>query len=178
MWIDQCHQRCESVVGNAEDANSSVALRNILDQPVDGVVCIGRVIDGRGIQRTVQRASHHVIAFGAVFAAHVLHDADIAAFDDHLGRIVIATENRTEMRAGGLSGLRHSLVRRAREQDRRIFRTLGQNDDRVQLHAVAHGNHHVAFDVIEAGGDGRKRGRGFAGQVRGCAGLSAGRFSK
>ena len=102
----------------------TVALRNIFHQPVDGVVSVGGVIDGRGIQRTVQRAVHHVIAFGAVLAAHVLHDADVAAFDDHFGRIVIAVKNRTEVRAGGLTGLRGRIVRRAREQHGRIFRAL------------------------------------------------------
>ena len=46
-----------------------------------------------------------------------------------------------------------------------FFAPFGKNDDGVQLDAVAHGNHHVTLDVVEAGGDGGERGRSFAGQI-------------
>ena len=36
---------------------------------------------------------HDVIAFGAVLAADILDDADVAAFDDHVGGIVVSIEN-------------------------------------------------------------------------------------
>jgi hypothetical protein len=88
--IHQRHQRQKAVVGNAQDADLAVALRNVLHQPVDGVVGVGGVIDRRGILRPVQGAVHHVVAFGAVFAANVLHHADVAAFDDHVGGVVVA----------------------------------------------------------------------------------------
>ena len=39
------------------------------------------------------------------------------------------------------------------------------NDDRAQLYAVAHRNHHLALDVIEAVGNRLEPGRGFAGQT-------------
>ena len=63
---------------------------NVLHQPVDGVVGVGGVIDRRRIQRPVQRPVHHVVALGAVLAAHVLHHADVAAFDDDVGGVVVA----------------------------------------------------------------------------------------
>ena len=65
-------------------------LGNILHQPVDGVVGVGGMIDRRRILRAVQRAVHHVVALRAVLAAHVLHHADVAALDDHIGGVVVA----------------------------------------------------------------------------------------
>ena len=90
MRIDERHQRQKAVVGNAEDADFAVGFGNVFHQPVDGVVGVGGVIDRRGIQRAAQRAVHHVVAFGAVLAANILHDADVAAFHDHVGGVVVA----------------------------------------------------------------------------------------
>ncbi len=131
------------------------------------------MIDGRGIQRTVERAVHHVIALGAVLAAHILHHADVAAFDDYFGRIVVAVQDCAEMGAFGVAGERGGAVGSSREQNRSglILCALRENDHGVQLHAVAHGNHYVALDVVEAGGDGREGGWRFAGQSGGCGGL-------
>ena len=56
MRIDQRHQRQEAVVGDPQDADFAVALGDVLHQPVDGVVGVGGMIDGRRIQRAVQRA--------------------------------------------------------------------------------------------------------------------------
>ncbi len=165
MRIHQRHQGGKSVVGNSEDTDFAVALGNIFYQPIDGVVGIGRVIDRSGIQRPVQRAIHHVIAFGAVLAADILHHANITALDDHFGRIVIAIKNRPQVRTGSLTSLRRGAVRRARKQHRRIVRSFGQNDNRVQLHPIAHGNHHVALDVVEPSLDRREHGRSLAGQI-------------
>ena len=52
------------------------------------------------------------------------------------------------LRRGALGG----VVGRAGQQNRRIRRALGYHDDGVQLHAVAHGDHHFALDVILVGG--------------------------
>ena len=50
------------------------------------------------------------------------------------------------------SGALGGVVGRAGQQDRRVPGALGHHDDGVQLHAVAHGNHHFALDVILVGG--------------------------
>src|SRR3546814_5241707 len=63
------------------------------------------------------RPVHHILAFGAVFAADVLDDADIAAVDDDIGRIVIAVEDRREVPALGMAGERGRIVGRAGHQD-------------------------------------------------------------
>ena len=90
MRIDQRHQRQKAVVGDAEDSDFAIGFRNIFDQPIDGVVGVGGVIDRRRILRAVQRTIHDVVAFGAILAAHVLNYADVAAFDDYVGGVVVA----------------------------------------------------------------------------------------
>src|SRR3546814_20697553 len=56
------------------------------------VVGVGGVVDRGGILRAVQRPVHHVVAFGAVLAAHVLHHADVAVLDDDVGDVVVALQ--------------------------------------------------------------------------------------
>ena len=51
---------------------------------------------------------------------------------------------RTVVAGGALRG----IVGRPRQQDRRVASALGNDDDGVKLHAVAHRDHHFAADVI------------------------------
>ena len=99
MRIDQRHQGQKAVVGDAEDADLAVALRDVLHQPVDRVVGVGGVIDRRRVLRAAQRPVHHVVALGAVLAANVLDHANVSAFDDHVGGVVVAGQDRAEVRA-------------------------------------------------------------------------------
>ena len=78
MGIEETHQNQEPRVGGADHADSAVGLRHVLDQPVDGVPGVGRVVDGARVQRPAQGAVHHVFALRAVLAADVLKDADVA----------------------------------------------------------------------------------------------------
>ena len=97
--MDERHQRQEAVVGDAEDADLAVGLGNVLDQPVDGVVGVGGFVDGGGVVRAVEGAVHDVVALGAVLAADVLHDADVAAIDDDVDGVVVAVQDGAEVRA-------------------------------------------------------------------------------
>src|SRR5262249_15289246 len=40
------------------------------------------------------------------------------------------------------------VIRRARKKDGRIFRAFRNEDDRVELYAVAHKNHYISAQVI------------------------------
>src|SRR6185312_4122092 len=104
MRIDERHQGLESVVGDAEDADLAVGLGDVLYEPVDGVVGVGRFIDLRWIERADEWPIHDEVAFGAILAADVLHDADVAARDYDVERVVVAGEVGGEMRARGVSG--------------------------------------------------------------------------
>ena len=64
---------------------------------------------------------------------------------------------------------RGCVVGRARQQDRRVRRALGDHDHGVELHAVAHRNHLDALDVVVVGARAVK----FAG-MSGVMGLMAG----
>jgi len=90
MRIHQRHQRQKTVIGNAENTDLAIALRNVFDEPVDRVIRVSRMIDIRRIQRPTQRSIHYVVAFRTVLAAHVLHDPNVAALDNHFERVVIA----------------------------------------------------------------------------------------
>ena len=66
------------------------------------------------------------------------------------------------MSALGMAGEFGGVVGRARQQDWRVLRALRHQDDGVQLHSVAHGDHDVAADVVEAIGNGRELSRRLA----------------
>src|SRR5206468_59091 len=55
MGVDERHQRQESIVRDAKDADLPVALGDVFHEPIDRVVRVGRVIDRRRILRPVQR---------------------------------------------------------------------------------------------------------------------------
>ena len=166
MRIDERHQGQEAVVGDAEDADLAVGFGNVFDQPVDGVVGVGGVVDRRGIERAVQRAIHDVVAFGAVFAAHILDNANVAAFDDDVGGVVVAVEDWGRDGSLRVGGEAVGVVGRAREQDRRVLGAFRDEDDGVQLDAVAHGDHDIAALEIETGGGLLEMRGSFAREIR------------
>jgi hypothetical protein len=153
MGIEETHQDQEPRVRGADHADPAVRLRDVLHQPVDGVPGVGRVVDGGRIQRPAQRAVHHVFALRAVLAADVLEDPDVAREGhDVVGRRDHRLQAGTRRAAGGLVG----VVGRAGEQDRHLAgsalaaRRLRDQDHRVELHAVAHGDLDLAPVVVEA----------------------------
>ncbi len=152
VGMEQRHQHGEALVRAADHADLAVALRDVLDQPVDGVERVGRVIDRAVVERAAQRPRHHVVALAAVLAAHVLEHADVAAVGD---RVVADRQHVGEVRARDALGTLARVVRRAREDDRQALGARGDEDDGVQLDAVAHRDHDVALVVV--GGRRRRR---------------------
>ena len=148
--MDEAHQGGESVVGDADDADLAVALGRIFYEPVDGVVGVGGVVDLGWVEGAAEGAVHHVVAFGAVLAADVLDDADVAAVDDDVGGVVVAVEAGAEVRALRVCRQRRCAVGRAGEQDGRVFCSFRDQDDGVELDAVAHRDHDFAAVVVEA----------------------------
>lgn len=166
MRMHQRYQGKKAVVGYAEDADLAIRLRHILYQPVDCVVGIGRLIYRRRIERTVDGPVHHVVAFAAVLAANILHHANVATLNDWLGRVIVAVEAGREMDARCIGGQHGRVVRCSREQNPFSICAFGDQDDRMQLDAVPHGNHHVAPFVIHTEGGLLECGRRLAGVVR------------
>src|SRR6266581_3172576 len=111
--IDERHQGREAVVGNAENADLAVAFRDVFHEPVDRVVRVGGVIDRSGVQGPAQGTIHHVVALGVILAAHILDHANVAAFQDDFGGVVVTAQGGAEMRACGVAGLLRGIVWRA-----------------------------------------------------------------
>ncbi len=177
MRVGQRHERREAVVGDAEDADPSVGLGDVRDQPLDGVPGVGRVIDRGRVLRSGERPVDHVVPLRAVLAAHVLDHPDVAPFDHHVGGVVVAVDRRPEVGAGIARGHLLGVVGGAGEQHRRLVRPGGQEDHRVELDAVPHRDLDGAADVVVAVGRRDDFGGGFA-RVVGVArgGRSRGRL--
>ena len=174
MRIHQRHQGQEAIVGNADNAHFTVRFRHIPGQPLDGVPGVGGMIDRGRIERAGQRAVHHVIAFRPILAAHVLHHADVAAFDDDVGGVVVALQDGTEVGTVGMADQAVGVVGRTGQQHRRILGVAGDDDDGIEPGAVAHGHHHGALDVVITAGDGEEFG-GRLGRIVRVLGLRLGR---
>ena len=86
-------------------------------------------------------ARHDVIAFRIVLAANVLHHSDIAALHDYIDGIVVAVQDRSEMRAVSMIRKRIGFVRGPRQQDRRVLGPFWDQNHGVKPHSVAHRNH-------------------------------------
>ncbi len=164
--IDERHERLESVIRDPDGAHLAVAFRHVFHQPVDGVVSIGGVIHGSRILGPVHGAIHDVISLGAILAAHILDDPDVAILENHVGRVVIALQRGPQVTALRVDHQRLGVIGRAREQHAGMRRTLGYQNDRVQFDAVTHRDHHVAEHVVEGIADRRKVGRSFTGVGR------------
>jgi hypothetical protein len=164
VGVDEGHEGEEAVVGDAEDADFAVGLGGVFYEPVDGVVGIGGLVDGGGVLGAVNGAVHDEVALGAVLAADVLDDANVAAVDDDVGGVVVAVEDGAEVRAGGVAGELGGAVGSAGEEDGSVCCSARGEDDGVELDAVAHGDHDFAADVVEGFDGGLEVGGGFAGE--------------
>ena len=78
---EQGHGHRPAIVGGTDHADAAVGFGDVLDQPVDGVVGVGGVVGLGGIQGADGRPGHHIVALGAIFAADVLGDEDVAVVD-------------------------------------------------------------------------------------------------
>src|ERR1700722_8194952 len=110
MGIDERHQGQKPVVGNAENTDLAIAFRDVLHQPVDGVVSVGCMVDRGRVPRPAQRTIHDVVALRSVLAAYILDHPNVAAFDNDVGGIVVSIEIWTEVSAVGVAGEFSSVV--------------------------------------------------------------------
>ena len=134
----------EAGIGYAHDADASVVVGDVLDEPGYGVVGVCGFIDavrvrGCGIVVVDDGAVHDELSFGAEAAANVFHDEDVAAL--------------RELGVAGVEGVGIGLVdavgRALHKDGQRLIGVSWAKDDGVQADAVAHGNHDL-FAVIRA----------------------------
>ncbi len=135
--LDHRHGRQPAAVGNSQHAHASVVVRNVLEQPVDGVVGVGALVDGLRVVRVAGPAQHHELAFGFVTPANILEDEDVT-FRNQLAVVL-------ELGGDSFLVVRHPVGRALENERQRLRSVLGRVDFRVQVHAVTHGNHDVEF---------------------------------
>nr|GEU28205.1 hypothetical protein [Tanacetum cinerariifolium] len=167
MRVGQRHQHREALVRRADHADLAVGLGEVFHEPVDGVPGVRRVVGAGVVERALEGARHHVVAVGAVLAAHVLEGADIAGIDQHL---VALGQGGGHAGADVALGAAAGVVRGAGEDDGRfgvLAGRLGDHDHGMELDAVAHRDHDLALDVVgvgrerlEFGGNVGRHGRG------------------
>src|SRR2546425_12383036 len=81
------------------------------------------------VQGAVQGASHHIVALGAVLAAHVLDRPNVSSFDDDFSGVVIAIQDWAKVAAVSVTRQLLGIVGRAREQNRRMLRAFWNEND-------------------------------------------------
>ena len=144
MRLECAHDGGPSVVRHAQHAHPSVVTAHVLQQPVNGVVGVGALVERRSVALGARRALHDERAFGSELPADVLEDEDVAFVGERL-------EVGSEVPCGA-----GDAVRRPLEDDRQRPRRVPRREDlRAQPHAVARRNHHV--DYFEAVGGGVDR---------------------
>jgi hypothetical protein len=154
MRVQHRHHGEPAAVGDAEDADAAVA-RDVLQDPLDRVVRVGRLVDRARVALVADRPQHHELSLGLRPSPDVLEHEDVAV----LGQLGVV----------GPEGVHEALlvvgqaVGRPRQQDRKLLPDgLRHVDLGVEPDAVAHPHHRL--DLVE-GQAGVRRGLG-SGQGR------------
>ena len=145
MGIDDAGRGEEAGIGNSPDAGVAVIVGNILEQPVDGVVKVGAVVDVLfGFFVVDVRAHLDERALGHVAAAHVLVDENVSR--------LVEVGRGTELRAVEVDAIWRNAIRSAIDQERVGVRSvLGNVDSGEEADAVAHGDTVFIFRVMRFG---------------------------
>src|ERR1039458_135119 len=133
MWVAQGHYCSPTCIRRTEDPNTSIVVRNVFQQPIDGVISIGAVIGSLRILTPARGLIHDKLPFRPKTATYILKHENVSVdhqlvislrFDDPLVRIW------DSIRAAGKKE-RQGLVL--------IFRN---HDYGLQTCTVAHRYHH------------------------------------
>src|SRR5437868_2994397 len=108
----------------------------MLDQPVDRVPRVGRVIDRTSIERTPNRERDDIVAARSEFSADVLKRKNVAV----AGRFRVAEGHNLSERRLPQIQLPFRAIWSAVQENREIPRAARKENDRVQGDAVARGD--------------------------------------
>src|SRR5262245_3997849 len=75
---DERHRGKPTVVRDSHDANASVIMRHVLNEPVNRVVSVRALVDRLHVARVPWRAHHYELSFGIKLPTDVLKDEDVA----------------------------------------------------------------------------------------------------
>ena len=135
--LGERHRRQPARVADAEHADAAVVVRDLLQQPVDGVVRVRRLVHRLRVVRIAARPRHHERAFRLVAPADVLVGEGVPVVGQFLHVV-----------AEVALGPAVDAVGRADEDDgHRPVGLLRDVNRGVELHPVAHRHHDLA--VVE-----------------------------
>ena len=141
MPVDAGHRGVEARIRDTVDADAAIVVRHVLDQPIDRVVSVGRLINL--VALLVRDVGPHIFinALAHVPAAHVLVNEDVAFARKQFVRpkeIFVCVRS-----------IRPDAIGRTIEHDRiLLFLVLRFVDAREELHAITHRNHYFALGVM------------------------------
>ncbi len=118
-----------SRIGHAHHPDAAVVVRNVLDEPVDRVVGVGRFVHAFRVLRIMQRAVHHELPGRLARAACVLEHEGVAIPRQFL-------ISRPE--GAGLEVPVDAVGRPDQHDRQRRCRGLRRDDDGMERHAVPH----------------------------------------
>ena len=145
MRVDQRHQRRETQVARTDYANVTVCLRRVLDQPLDGVVGIGRFVDAGFVQWSRDRAIEDPLSLGPMHAADVLVHADVVVCDKFRIHYFEYVDDALAIDAARRTA---RVIGRARQQDWCFGNALFHHHDGEEFDAVAHRDHDLAPNIV------------------------------
>ena len=137
MGLQQSHRGGEAEVGNSEDSHSAVG-RDMVNQPIDRVVGVGRLVDGfRVAQVHLRRQFERALRLET--PAQILENEDISVLRQFL------EVGRNRLR----SFIRHSVWGALEKNGERLSLADGGQDHGLQTDAIPHRHHD--FLVLERG---------------------------
>ena len=141
MRVHACHHCQKARVGDPQHSNPSVVTRHVLQQPIDRVARVSRLVHV-GLSRMRNNGTvHHELPFRSIAPANVLVYKDIPA----RRQLRLATRHRSRR-------VTIHPVRRTLHQERQRVtcqRTLGTHNHGMQLHAIPHRNRGFRPDILD-----------------------------
>jgi hypothetical protein len=143
--VEQGHGHRPAVVGRADHADVAVRFLDVLHQPVDGVPGVGGVVGLVGLSGPI----------GGRVMMYLPSEPYLPRMSCQTRMVLpsaqsLSPDHTASAMCGLLSGREAvGVVWRALEQHRQAVRALRDQQHGVQLHAVAHRDHHLALDVVE-----------------------------
>ena len=91
MRFHERHRGQPPAIRDPENASPSIVIRDVFDQPVDGVIGIGSFVNRTGLGAVARGALHLELAFGIVASADVLEDENKTL----VGELLVAVLERS-----------------------------------------------------------------------------------
>ena len=141
MGVEHRHRREPAIVTDAKHPDPAVVSCHVFQQPVDGVLGVGRLVDRFGVVLGAGRAGHDELPFGLVAAADVLKDKHVPIIDQ-------VSEVTAKVPLCPVVDPVGSAEQKDRQGSLALF---GNMDLGVQFHPVPHRHHDLGVREARVG---------------------------